>query len=207
MVSLISIAINVGILVLSVASWLVILTGFIDSGNMANRGLASLKYFTVLSNLFSGAVSLVYLLVCLGGGPLPYWLVVLKLVAAAAVMLTFVVTVVLLVPAFGWRSLYRGGNFFLHLVLPLLAAADCCFFVAVEEVSLAMTLWAMAPTAVYATFYLSQVFLHGAKPGDPKYDFYSFLRWGTKMVPVVVAAMLLSTWGIALVIRLLGSLV
>jgi hypothetical protein len=205
MVPVASIALNASIFVLSVVSWLWITTGFGDSGNLAARGIGSLKYFTVLSNLFSGAVSLVYSIVCLAGAVrLPLWLVTLKLVATAAVMLTFLVTAALLVPTFGWKSLYRGGNFFMHLVLPLLAVADCLLFVPMAGVPMHMTLWAMAPTAAYGAFYLGRIFMHGAQPGDDRYDFYHFLRWGTKMVPMVLATMLLATWAIAVVLRLLG---
>ena len=208
MVPPISIVINAVIPPLAVAAWLWILVGATDSGDLSNKGVKSLQYFTVLSNLFSGAASGIYLAVCWGSVlGLPLWLVTLRLVAAAAVMLTFLVTAVLLVPLYGWKSLYRGGNFWLHLVLPLLAAADCCLFLPLGEVPLHLTLWAMAPTALYGAFYMGRVFLHGAKKGDAEYDFYGFLRWGVKAVPAVLAAMLLSTWGIALGLRLLEQLV
>lgn len=208
MVPLASIVINAAIPPLAVIAWLRILVGASDSGDLSDKGIDSLKYFTVLSNLFSGVVSGIYLAVCWGSGlQLPLWLVTLKLVAAASVMLTFLVTAVLLVPMYGWKSLYRGGNFWLHLVLPLLAAVDCCLFLPLSEVSLPLTLWAMAPTALYGVFYLARVFMHGAKQGDAEYDFYGFLRWGVKAVPAVLVAMLLLTWDIALVLRMLGQLV
>ena len=208
MVPLASIVINAAIPPLAIFAWLWILMGKTDSGSLSNKGVESLKYFTVLSNLFSGVVSAIYLVVCWESGlQLPLWLVTLKLVAATAVMLTFLVTVVLLVPMYGWKSLYRGGNFWLHLILPLLAAADCCLFLPLGEVPLHLTLWAMAPTALYGVSYLGRIFMHGAQQGDKEYDFYGFLRWGMRMLPVVLAGMLLSTWGIALALRLLGQLV
>lgn len=205
MVPLVSIVINVIIAPLSVLAWLWILLGVGDSGDLAHKGVGSLKYFTVLSNLFSAVASVVYLLFCMkGDGQLPLWLVTLKLVAAAAVMLTFLVTALLLRPLYGWRSLYSGGNLWLHLVLPLLAAADCCLFLPLGEIPLGMTLWAMVPVAAYGVFYLARILRHGAEEGGVVYDFYGFLRWGKEKLPVVVAAMLLATWGIALVLRLLG---
>ncbi len=208
MVPLASIVINALVPPLAAFAWLWILVGATDSGDLSHKGIESLKYFTVLSNLFCGVVSVIYLVVCGGSGlQLPLWLVTLKLVAATAVMLTFLVTALLLVPMYGWKSLYRGGNFWLHLVVPLLAAADCCLLLPVGEVPLRLTLWAMAPTALYGVFYLGRIFLHGAREGDVEYDFYGFLRWGVKAVPAVLAAMLLSTWGIALALRLLGRLV
>ena len=208
MVPLASIVLNALVPPLAAFAWLWILVGATDSGDLSHKGIESLKYFTVLSNLFCGVVSVIYLVVCGGSGlQLPLCLVTLKLVAATAVMLPFLVTALLLVPMYGWKSLYRGGNFWLHLVVPLLAAADCCLLLPVGEVPLRLTLWAMAPTALYGVFYLGRIFLHGAREGDVEYDFYGFLRWGVKAVPAVLAAMLLSTWGIALALRLLGRLV
>lgn len=206
MVPTASIIINACIVPLSVIAWLWILLGVSDSGDLAHRGVGSLKYFTVLSNLFSAAASAIYLVVCLRTGELPLWLTTLKLVAASAVMLTFLFTALMLVPRYGVKSLYRGGNLWLHLVLPLLAAMDCCLFVPVSSIPYPMTLWAMVPTAVYGVFYLRTILIHGAEENGVVYDFYGFLRWGKKNLPFVVAAMLLATWLIALVLRFLGGL-
>lgn len=203
-----SIAINVLVALLSILAWLWILLGAGDSGQLAQRGIGSLKYFTVLSNIFSAAVSATYLVVCVGGGVQPpLWLVVLKLVAAAAVMLTFLTTAILLMPLYGWKGLYVGGNLWLHLILPLFAAVDCCLFLPVSDVPLSLTPWAMVPVAAYGAFYLRQVLVHGAKENGVVYDFYGFLRWGRSKIPMVLAAMLLVTWGIALVLRALGGFV
>lgn len=206
MAPLASIAINALIPPLSLAAWLWILLGVGDSGQLAHTGIGSLKYFTVLSNLFSAVVSTIYLIACIQGQtPLAPWLVTLKLVAASAVMLTFLTVTLLLVPLYGWRSMYRGGNLWLHLILPLLAALDCCLFVPIRTIPIAMTLCAMLPTAAYAVFYLWRVFSHDAQGPDPEYDFYGFLRWGKEKTPIVLAAMLLATWGIALALRLCSA--
>lgn len=208
MVFWVSIAINVLIALFSVLAWLWMLLGAGNSGQLAQRGIGSLKYFTVLSNLFSAVVSVIYLVVCvIGGVQPPLWLVVLKLIAAAAVMLTFLTTAILLMPMYGWSGLYVGGNLWLHLILPLLAAVDCCLFLPVRDVPYILTLWAMVPVAAYGAFYLRQILVHGAEENGVVYDFYGFLRWGRDKVSMVLAAMLLATWGIALVLRALGGLV
>lgn len=208
MVPAASVVINVTIVLLSIAAWLMIVLGARDSGHLSHRGLGSLKYFTVLSNLFSAAVSAIYLVVCASGpAELPLWLATLKLVAATAVMLTFVTVIVLLNPIYGWRSMYSGGNLWMHLVLPLLAALDCCLFVPIARIPFAMTACVMAAPALYGVFYLARIIMHGSEEDLETYDFYGFLRWGWKRLPVVLAAMLLATWLIALALRLVAGFV
>lgn len=207
MVPAASIVINALIVLLTIYAWRIILMGAKDSGDLAHRGLGSLRYFTVLSNLFSGAVSAIYVAVCVTGlTQLPLWLTTLKLAAATAVMLTFITVVVLLIPVYGWQSMYSGGNLWMHLVLPLLAALDCCLFVPVSEVPLPMTLFSVVPTLAYGVFYLSQIIAYGAEKDGVTYDFYGFLRWGWKRLPVVMAGMLLATWLIALGLRLVAGI-
>lgn len=203
-----SIVINGLIVLLTLVAWLMIMRGGKGEAHLAHRGIASLKYFTVQSNLLSAAVSAIYLAVCAGTPTqLPLWLVVLKLVAASAVMLTFITVIVLLIPVYGWRSMYSGGNLWMHLVLPLLAAADCCLFVPVAQIPLRMTLVAMVPSVVYGVFYLLRIFVYGVEKDGVVNDFYGFLRWGWKWLPVVLAVMLFAVWAIALGIRWLGGVI
>ena len=205
MISVASIVINTLIAPLSVAAWLVILLGVTDSGSLADTGVKSLRYFTVLSNLFSAVVSLIYLVVCaVTASAPPLWLVVLKLAAAASVMLTCITVMTILVPLYGLPNLLRGGNLWLHLILPLLAAVDCCVFVGVGKAPFEATLFAMLPPAAYGAFYLHEVRVHGAEEDGFVYDCYGFLRWGWKAVPLVFAAVVVVTWVIAIVLWLLG---
>ena len=205
MVPIPSIVINALIAPVAVAAWLSILLGVTDSGSLADTGVKSLRYFTVLSNLFSAVVSLVYLAVCLATGAEPaLWLIALKLVAAASVMLTCVTVMTILVPLYGLPDLLKGGNLWLHLILPVLAAVDCCVFVGVGQLPFTATLFAMLPTAAYGAFYLHEVIVHGPEEDGFVYDCYGFLRWGWKGVPVAFAAMLLVTWAIAVALWFLG---
>ena len=170
-----------------------------DPKMLAARGVESLKYFTVLSNMFAALVAAAYLAVGLWSGVYPpAWMLTLKLVSATSVMLTFTTVVVLLGPAFGWRRMYASGNFWLHLVLPLIAMIDCCLFVPVQILPWQCTLLGMLPTVVYGAFYLWRIMLHGAEKNGKVYDFYGFLRWGTNGIPFVIVGMLLASWLIAL---------
>ena len=205
MIPVASIVINALIAPLAVAAWLWILLGVTDSGSLADTGVKSLRYFTVLSNLLSAVVSVIYLVVCCStGAEPPLWLVTLKLVAAASVMLTCVTVMTILVPLYGLPDLLRGGNLWLHLILPLLAAVDCCVFVHVGAIPFGATLFSMLPPAAYGAFYLHEVRVHGAEEDGFVYDCYGFLRWGWKAVPAVFAGVVLATWAIALILWLLG---
>ena len=194
-----SIVANVVIAVVSFGAWLMLaFDRRADERELVSRGKESLRYFTVLSNLFSGAVSAIYASAPLWAGEMPSWLLTLKLMSASAVMLTFLTVVFLLRPPYGFMSMFVGGNFWLHLVLPLLAAIDLCLFVPVWQLPWTNTLWSMLPTLLYGIGYLRSVLTHGAQENGVVYDFYGFLRWGRDKIPVVMVGMLLFTWVIAL---------
>lgn len=197
-----SLVINGALAVLSPVAWLMLALRVGGPHRLAARGRESLKYFTVLSNLLSGFTSLAYLISCLTAtrATTPAWLLSLKLMATSAVMLTFITVILLLGPKFGWASMYSGGNLWMHLVLPLLAAIDCMLFVPIGTLPFVATLAAMLPCILYGIGYLRAIVRHGAAQGDRAYDFYGFLRWGKQKVPLVMAGMLSASWalGIAL---------
>lgn len=197
-----SIVLNAVIAPLCIIAWLQLALGnHKDPKMLAARGVESLKYFTVLSNLFAALVSVAYLVVGLGSGAYPpAWLVALKLVSTTTVMLTFITVVVLLGPAFGWRRMYASGNLWLHLVLPLIAFVDCCLFVPVHSLPWQCSFLGMLPTAVYGAFYLWNVCVHGAEQNGRVYDFYGFLRWGKDKIPHVMIGMLVFSWLISLAV-------
>ncbi|MBR3226315.1 MAG: Pr6Pr family membrane protein [Atopobiaceae bacterium] len=194
-----SIVANVIIAVISLGAWLMLaFDRLADQRMLVSRGKESLRYFTVLSNLLSGMVSAIYASAPLWTGEVPSWLLTLKLMSTTAVMLTFLTVVLLLRPAHGFMGMFVGGNFWLHLVLPLLAAIDLCLFVPVWQLPWTCTLWAILPTLLYGIGYLRGVLLHGAEQNGVIYDFYGFLRWGRDRIPIVMAGMLLFAWVISL---------
>ena len=197
-----SMIINGAIAILSPMAWLMIVTGVGAPERLAARGPESLKYFTVLSNLFNGAASLAYLISCLATGAAPPELLTIKLVATAAVMLTFLTVILLLGPSLGWRKMFSGGNLWMHLVLPLMATVDCVLYVPVGTLPFAWTFAAAIPCFLYGIWYLVTLARHGAKQGDKDYDFYGFLRWGWSRVPVLAVVMIAGSWAIGLVLWL-----
>lgn len=204
---MVSMVLNGIIAFASPLAWLQILRGHGSDANLAARGVGSLKYYTVLSNLFSAAVSATYLIAFLLPGTTPSTpMLAFKLAAAAVVMVTFLVTALLLVPRHG-RSLYRGGNFWLHLVLPLCALLDVVAYAPVGTLPLGATWGSAAFTALYGVGYLKPILQHGARKDGKVYDFYGFLRWGDDKLPLVAVSLILASWSIALAIWLASRLV
>jgi len=161
------------------------------------NGIGNFKYFTVLSNECCGIVAVVSLVRALRGKPRP---MLAKLLAAAAVGLTFLTVVAFLGPLYGMGKMYLRANFFFHLVLPLTAMAE---FVLCPgyEVSLRHTPLSMLPVALYGTVYLSNNLINGIGEWPDTNDFYGFLNWGLPIGLVIFAVLMLATWGIACALR------
>ncbi|MDO4537954.1 MAG: Pr6Pr family membrane protein [Coriobacteriales bacterium] len=204
---MVGIVINVTIVVLTLYAWAQILLGTGSDEELSARGIESLKYYTILSNLLSAAASLAFVAASLAGGHVgpDSWIVALKLASTTSVMITFLVTLTLLAPSFGWRALYAGGNFWLHLVLPLLALLDLCLFVPAGSSPFWFVFVAVVPTFMYSIGYVRSVLVHGAEENGRVYDFYGFMRWGADKIFVVAAVMLVVTFLIALALRALSS--
>ncbi|MBQ4019085.1 MAG: hypothetical protein II606_00175, partial [Erysipelotrichaceae bacterium] len=79
---------------------------------LAARGLASLRYFTILSNLLEAIACVVWLI---NGNEK------IKYIAAVSVSMTFIVVMVFLGPLFGYAAMFYGVSFWLHGVVPLCA--------------------------------------------------------------------------------------
>ena len=204
---MVSIVLNVAIAIISVLAWVSVALGRSDDRKLLTHGLASLRYYTVLSNLFSGAVSAAYCADMLLSGGLPHpWMVALKLAAATVVMVTFVTVVVFLGPTMGWTYMYKAGNFWLHLVLPLAAAVDVCLFVPLAGLPRVAALGPVAFTAVYGVGYIYRVLRYGIERDGVLNDFYGFCRWGTDKFAIVAVVMLLATWVIARLLMLANRL-
>ncbi|MBO7673590.1 MAG: Pr6Pr family membrane protein [Atopobiaceae bacterium] len=194
---------NAATAILALYSWLSLMFSWgKSSGLLADRGLRSLRYFTVQSNLFSGAVSLACVVAYLVlGSALPSWLLVLKLVATTAVMLTCIVVILVLVPAYDLKSMYMGSNLWMHLILPLMAALDCCLFQPVGTLPWQTTFLSILPSALYGIGYLRNILIHGAEENGVVYDFYHFLRWGSNKLAIIALVAFASTWGISLLLH------
>ena len=140
-----------------------------------SNGLRSMRYFTVLSNLLSAlAALLVALTVSEQGLPFGVWL--LKYVGTAAVTVTFLTVVSFLGPTLGYKSMYKGIDFFFHAAGPLLAVLSFCFMERFHTLSFALSLTGMLPVVLYGILYAWKVlFCHESRRWE---DFYGYTKGG-----------------------------
>ena len=144
-----------------------------DGNWSLNNGLRALRFFTLLSNLFCGLVSLLMGLALLGS--VPRW------------------------PSLGYSEMFRGRDLYLHLIGPVLAVVSFCFLERIYPLSFSASLIGLIPVALYGLFYLYKVVL--CPEGQRWEDFYGFNKTGKW--PISFAAMLLGAFVICLLLRLL----
>ena len=176
------------------------------SGNMDDARFGCFRYFTIDSNVLAALTSII-LIPCLiraaRGKSVPAWADRLKFVGTTAAAVTFVTVVLFLGPTQGYVQMFSGAAFPLHLVCPLLSVISFCFFDSPRRVTFGETLLGVIPTAVYGALYFVMVIVIGEANGG-WIDFYGFDRSGMRYVSI--AAMLIGTWAIALVLRALRNI-
>ena len=179
------------------------------SGVLSSRGWSSLKYFTVLSNLFEGIVSAIWTGSALAsilkkessGVEASHIAEVLKYIACACVFLTFITVMVFLGPMFGYVSMFIGANFWLHLVVPLAAIAEM-FFLVREDFSLKENVYTIIPVLIYGTAYLINIVVNGRGDNASGWnDFYGFVTWGFPVGILIFAVICLIVFLFGAVIR------
>ena len=164
-------------------------------GSLSAGGLQSLRYFTVLSNLFQGGVSLA----CALGADTGRW----KYASTVAVALTFFVVLLFLGPTYGYDSMYTGANFWFHLVVPLLAMADFLFLDRGRDYRPRDSLPAILPMLAYSLFYVGNLLANGVREND----WYGFAKHGPKSAVAAFVIILATNWVIALLLRRIRAFV
>jgi len=159
---------NIVIAVIVPCAWVYMMCR--GSGSLAATGLRSLKYFTVLSNLLEGLASVLFLC-SVPHSPL------LKYIAGIAVTLTFMTVLYFLGPVFGYAFMFRGANFWFHLVVPLLAIGEMLVMDDVRH-SRKDSLMTVLPLFIYGAFYMGNILLNGVGAWPQSNDWYGFARWG-----------------------------
>ena len=203
-----SLALNVVIAVMTTFAWFQMALGWAGRGAaLSAMGIYSLRYFTVLSNLFSGFTSLAVVVWTLRhrGERLPDGLHLLRYVATTSVALTLVTVEVYLAPAFGFGSMHAGANLWFHLLLPLFAIVGLCAFEADRPLTLRASLVAVVPMIVYGAGYLANILINGIGEWPNTNDWYGFTAWGLERAPIVFVIMALVTWLIALALRAINQ--
>ena len=184
-----------------------IMSGINGSGGpLEGPNFQSLKYYTVDSNILMGIAALAAAIcqrqIMKGQSrqiPLSIWL--LKLAGTVSVTLTMLITIFFLGPTigrvYGFFSLFTHSSFFLHLINPLAAIFVFLLYERTDRIPLRQTVWGVVPTILYGIYYVALTLQH--VEGDrvaPGYDWYGFFVFGIHRWGIVVAVILLITYGI-----------
>lgn len=182
--------INLCIGVLVLFTWLSMTFRLGPLGAQSEGGFGNLRFFTVLTNLLQGGVSLAYFF----GVRADRW----KYASTAAMALTFCVVLFVLGPRRGYDVMYSGANFFSHLVVPVLAIVDFLVLDRTGSFTLRDSLFTMIPLAAYGLFYGGNLLINGVEGND----WYGFARGGPAAALMIFAFALLLNWLIAVLLRL-----
>lgn len=181
---------NIVIFIIVLISWLRMVFGYTNSEFMA-RGLASLKYFTILSNLFEAIACII-------------WIYnrneKIKYIAAVSVALTMMVTLLYLGPLFGYALMFAGVNFWLHLFVPLLSLLEVLLWNN-EKFTKKDNLLVCLPLIIYGLFYLGNNLINGKGNWPHTNDWYGFLMWGYPVGIIIFILLILFVYFIGFLIR------
>ena len=196
------------IAVLVLTAWMKMVFSIGDNGTISAGGFRNLKYFTVLSNLLAGTAAVLNIIYTIRAeklnSDLPAWVGRMKYAGAAATALTFIVVVTFLGPVYRVPGLFSGANLVFHLIVPVLAfisfAAD-----GGNKLSIRDSMTAVIPVVLYGTVYALNIVINGFGDHPYAHDLYGILSWGWGIGIVIFCIMILITWGVALVLRLIRN--
>ena len=164
----------------------------------------ALRYFTCQSNVFCAATALLTTVSLLAGNSsVPRWVWTLKYIGTAGVTITMLTVFLYLWPLLGkdgFRRLFSGPDFFLHLVTPLLAILSFCLLEK-QGMSFLQSLWGLMPLVLYGPLYIYCILY--APEGKRWDDFYGFNRQGKW--PLAYAMMFAGTFCICMLFLLVQN--
>ena len=210
MYQFLSFAFNFAVTFMVVLGWVMMLKGT-ESGNLAEASFKSLKFFTVLSNIFAALASLIYgvtMLLIMAGAvkEMPKWIFVLRFMSVVAVAITFLTVMVFLGPTTGFGKMFKGSNLWFHMVVPITAILGFIFFDHASSLKFIETLFAVIPAFLYATFYLMNIIKNGKGDEEHPNDWYGFLNWGPGFGALIALIILTASWGMGIAFRALNLL-
>lgn len=147
-------------------------------------------YYTQLSNLMTLISS--FLFVLLGT---KNFVEVLRFLSVCMLIMTFFVTVTVLVPITKDPKglLFSGSGLFHHLIIPILSSVTYLFFEKRADIR-----WIWLPAAVTLAYGLIMLYLNYRKKVDGPYPFFMLERMGVKKVTVWMICLMLIISGISL---------
>ena len=171
------IIINIIMVIFTVIGVVLMLAVNPEGGNLQASGIENFKFYTVLTNVFCGFVSVIYLAFAIFKKDTDK-VRGLKLAALCGVFITFAVVAFMFGPLYGFPNFYKGGNLFFHLLLPLAAVFE--FILARWDwMPFRYAVFSAVPTLLYGVGYTLNIVINGiGGPWPDTNDFYAFLSWG-----------------------------
>ena len=213
--------VNILLAVLVFGSWFSVF--FFGTGSLVRNGLGSLKYFTMLSNIFVGVIAVAWLVSTqkgAGAGKSKKAGVgksdndnenasgfrasdrveIIKYIAAASVGLTCATVLFFLGPIYGYPAMFEGFNLPLHLINPVVAILEIIFLSDVKYTR-RDNLLVIIPPFMYGLGYIANILINGMGEWPDTNDWYLFFHWGYAVGALFYAVLLAVTWLIGLLIR------
>ncbi len=200
----VEIIMNAVMTALTVTGIIFMLTGKAEGGALQTAGIGNFKFYTVLTNVFCGLISSVYLVLALLKKNTEK-LSAFKLAAVCGVTITFAVVAFMFGPLYGYPQFYKRGNLFFHLLLPVAAIAE---FIIVKrgKMPFRYTVFAAIPTLLYGIGYMTNILINGiGGPWPDTNDFYAFLSWGWPVGIAIFAVITLLAFALACIFRALSN--
>ena len=193
-----SIVINIAIFIIT----LVLLVRFLRKDGRWDREKVrkTFRFFTCQSNVLCAFAALLTAVSQLAGG-IPEWIWILKYIGTSAVSVTMMTVLLFLGPAYSYKELLKGPDFFMHLLTPLLALLSFCVFEK-RGMRFSLALTGLLPVVLYGPLYLYKILY--APEGKRWDDFYGFNKSGKW--PAAFAAMLAGTFLICMGIMALQNI-
>lgn len=154
------------------------------------KGLKSLRFFTILSNLFCAVSALLLVLSS------SQWAWLLKYVGTVAVTVTLLTVMFFLGPNMGYKQMFSGKDLYLHLCGPLMAILSFCFMERWYALSFFLSLLGILPVIIYGFVYLFEVVI--LKNWEDFYGYNKDGKWKLSM-----AAMFAGGFAVCMLIRIL----
>ncbi len=169
-------------------------------GYVLFANVGAFRYFTIDSNLFCGIAALCEAVQVLRRpeGDAPEWTSVFLLAGVSAVTVTLLTVLCFLGPVFGYGSMFRGEEFFMHLFSPLFAILAWVTVLRPSMRVRRMHSWmGMLPLTAYSVWYIGNILCNGVRGND----LYGLARWGSAWYFPVFLLMNLIALGVSLLLH------
>ena len=197
------ITLNVLIVIFVLIGTIVMLNNHDSATGLTSEGIENFKYFTVLSNVFCGIVAAFFLILKFKNKQLN---ILVKLMAASATGLTFIIIAAFLQPLYPDLNLYKGGNLFFHLIVPIIAMIEFVL-IKTEQIPFGYTFLSAVLALVYGMGYCMNILINGKGVWPDTNDWYGFLNWGWPVGIAIFAFVVLMDWIMACLLRFLNKII